>query len=167
MKRASACLFTSLIPLICYEYRHNNVLVIGPNGGGKSSLFRILAGIMPGLGYINNRNALITPITGEISQQESKENSCICYTHTPPGTDSIGTQPCSFIHPPSVPVLFLPQRAYLTNGGSLRSQVCVSCMHVYAHRLSNVLSNSHPILDIVPSGFNPVWAGSAQLGSIV
>ncbi|AAS52775.1 AER091Wp [Eremothecium gossypii ATCC 10895] len=84
-----------LIPELNFELKHgNHLLIIGPNGCGKSSLFRVLGGLWPVLQSFTNPKKP----TKLIMPRRNAENG-------------------------ESPIYYLPQRAYMSNLSTFREQI--------------------------------------------
>ncbi|CCF59373.1 hypothetical protein KAFR_0G03410 [Kazachstania africana CBS 2517] len=85
-----------LIPELNFELKHgDNLLIIGPNGCGKSSLFRILGGLWP------VRKSFTKKTTKLIMPKRNNNNEI--------------NEPCT--------IFYLPQRPYMGNKATFREQI--------------------------------------------
>lgn len=90
-----------LIPELSFELKHgDHLLIIGPNGCGKSSLFRILGGLWPVRKFYSNSIPKLTiPKRTTLKDDVNNDKS----------------QECS--------IFYLPQRPYMGNKSTFREQI--------------------------------------------
>lgn len=90
-----------LIPELCFELKHgDHLLIIGPNGCGKSSLFRILGGLWPVRKFYSDSIPKLT-IPKRTAASEDYNNG--------------ENKECS--------IFYLPQRPYMGNKSTFREQI--------------------------------------------